>query len=107
MGKIHKWRFGDYAVVASKQGWTRTGTHSNLFKTKTESRSVNEFSFVLSNNTTDSAFVDAGDQAVIPLDGLLVIVRRGHLHFPAAVAFRLLDERGHGVVIPRSSGLGR
>jgi len=62
MGKIHKWRFGDYAVVASKQGWTTTGTHTNLFKTKTESRTVNKFSFVLSNKTTDSAFVNTAHE---------------------------------------------
>jgi len=62
MGKIHKWQFGDYTVVASKQGWTSTATHTNLFKTKTESRSVNKFSFVLSNKTTDSAFVDAAHE---------------------------------------------
>jgi hypothetical protein len=61
-GKIHKWRFGDYAVVASKQGWTHTKTHTNLFKTKTESRTASKFSFVLSSQTTDSAFVDAAQE---------------------------------------------
>jgi hypothetical protein len=55
---IHKYRFGDYAVVSSKRGWTTTRTHTNLFKTKTESQTSNEFSFVLSNKTDDSAFVD-------------------------------------------------
>ena len=60
--KIHKWRFGDYAVVASKQGWTTTGTHTNLFKTKTESQTANEFPFVLSNKTNDSAFVNAAHE---------------------------------------------
>ena len=62
MGKIHKWRFGDYAVVASKQGWTTTGTHTNLFKTKTESQTVNKFSFVLSNKTADSALVNTAHE---------------------------------------------
>ena len=62
MGKIHKWRFGDYAVVASKQGWTTTGTHMNLFKTKTESQTVNKFSFVLSNKTADSALVNTAHE---------------------------------------------
>lgn len=54
-----KWRFGDYAVVASKLGWTRGGTRTNLFRTKMESYSGNKFSFVLSGKTTDSAFVTA------------------------------------------------
>jgi len=62
MGKIHKWRFGDYAVVASKQGWTTTGTHTNLFKTKTESQTVNKFSFVLSNKNADSALVNTAHE---------------------------------------------
>lgn len=59
MGKIHPWRFGDYAVVSSKQGWTTGGTHTNFFKTKTESHSRNKFSFVMSNKTEDTAFVKA------------------------------------------------
>jgi hypothetical protein len=56
---IHKWRFGDYAVVTSKSGWTTSGTHTDLFHTKSESHSGNKFSFVLTNRTTDSAFVSA------------------------------------------------
>ena len=56
---IHKWRVGDYAVVSSKLGWTTTSTRTNFFKTTTTSHSGNTFAFVLSNNTTDSAFVTA------------------------------------------------
>jgi len=56
-----KWRFGDYAVVA-KQGWTTGGSHTNLFKTKTESSTTRKFSLVLSNKTTDSAFVNAAHE---------------------------------------------
>jgi hypothetical protein len=59
MGKIHKWRFGDYAVVASKQGWTTTRTDTNFFKTKMQSQTATKFSFVLTNKTNDSAFVSA------------------------------------------------
>jgi len=57
-----KWRFGDYAVVTSQSGWTTGGTHTNLFKTKTESRIANKFSFVLSNKTADSAFVNTAHE---------------------------------------------
>ena len=60
---MNRWTFGDYAVVASKTGWITGGTHTNLFKTKTESHSENKFSFVMSNKT-DSAFVDAVRQIV-------------------------------------------
>jgi hypothetical protein len=59
---INKWRFGDYAVVASKSGATTGGTHTSFFKTKSESHSSHKFSFVLSNNTTDSAFVSAAHE---------------------------------------------
>ena len=61
---INKWRFGDYAVVASKSGATRGGTRTNFFKTKTESHSDHKFSFVLSNKTSDSAFVSAAHEAI-------------------------------------------
>lgn len=56
-----KWRLGDYAVVA-KQGWTTGGSHTNLFQTKTENRTTRKFSMVLSNKTTDSAFVQAAHE---------------------------------------------
>lgn len=56
---IQKWRFGDYAVVASKNGWTATRTDTNFFKTKMESETAHQFSFVLSDKTNDSAFVSA------------------------------------------------
>ena len=59
---IHKWRFGEYAVVASKKGWTTTSTDTNFFKTKMESETANEFSFVLSSKTNDSAFVSAAHE---------------------------------------------
>jgi hypothetical protein len=58
-GGISKWRFGDYAVVSSKRGWTRTSADTNFFKTKTERRSGSTFSFVMSNKASDSAFVKA------------------------------------------------
>jgi hypothetical protein len=57
-----KWRFGDYAVVASKTGWTSTDTKTNFWKTKTESKSVQKFSFTLANGTTDSAMVDTAHE---------------------------------------------
>ncbi|MGH7741150.1 MAG: hypothetical protein ACRENS_03925 [Candidatus Eiseniibacteriota bacterium] len=61
-GGIHKWHFGDYAVVASKQGWTQTSTDTNFFQTKTSSRTRKKFTFVLSNQTNDSAFVNAAHE---------------------------------------------
>lgn len=56
-----KLRFGDYAV-ACKQGWTTGGSGTNLFKTKSESWTATKFSLVLSDKTTDSAFVNAAHE---------------------------------------------
>lgn len=58
-GKIWKFRFGDYAVVSSKAGWTTTSRKSNFFNTKTESASKEKFSFTLAGKTTDTARVNA------------------------------------------------
>lgn len=57
--KIWKFKFGDYAVVDSKMGWTKVKTKSNLLNTKSEVNSDQKFSFVLTNNTNDSAIVNA------------------------------------------------
>jgi hypothetical protein len=67
MGRIAKWRFGDYAVVSSKMGPTTTRTKGNLLNTERwrESRSTGEFSFVLTNRTTDSARVNVAYNVTI------------------------------------------
>ncbi len=60
-GKIWKFRFGEYVVVSSKLGWASTTTKGNFFNTKTESKSTEKFSFVLTNQTNDSAKVNAAN----------------------------------------------
>ena len=75
---MNRWQFGEYAVVASKTGWTTGGTHTNLFKTKTESYSKNKFSFVMSNKT-DSAFVDATRQIITQSNPGLKVGENVHL----------------------------
>ena len=59
MGKIWKFKFGDYEVVDSKMGWKKVKTKSNLLNTKSEVNSNQKFSFVLTNKTNDSAIVNA------------------------------------------------
>jgi len=59
MGHIGKWRFGDYAVVSGKPGWTHTRTTGNFFQTESETRTHDTFTFVLTNAATDSAIVNA------------------------------------------------
>jgi hypothetical protein len=64
-GKIWKFHFGDYAVVSSKLGWVTTSTKGNFFNTKTESKSTEKFSFVLTNKVNDSALVNAANNIAI------------------------------------------
>jgi hypothetical protein len=63
-GKIWKFRFGEYAVVSSKLSWTTTSTKGNFFNTKTDSKSTEKFSFILSNKT-DSASVNAAHNILV------------------------------------------
>lgn len=58
-GKIVKWQFGEFAVVESKAGWTKTTSKGNLFNTKTESKTTQKFSFTLCNENRDSARINA------------------------------------------------
>jgi hypothetical protein len=76
---MNKWAFGDYAVGASKTGWTTGGTHTNFFKTKTVSHSDNKFSFVMSNKTTDSAFVEAAHQIIARSNPGLKVAQGVHI----------------------------
>ncbi len=64
-GKIYNYRFGEYAVVKSKAEWTITKTKSNIWNTKSESKSESRFSFILSNRASDSAIVNAMNDVLI------------------------------------------
>ena len=57
-GRIAGWRFGDYAVATSEQGPVKTTTRKK-FSEKVDSSTNEKFSFVLTNETTDSAMVNA------------------------------------------------
>jgi hypothetical protein len=58
MGKIWKFKFGDYAVTDSKSGWVATTTNKKNFSLKEESKSDQKFSFVLRGKTSESAIVN-------------------------------------------------
>jgi hypothetical protein len=60
-GKIWKMHFGEYAVVSSKMGWAVASSKANLFNTKVENKSTQKFSFILSNKSSDTAFVSAAN----------------------------------------------
>lgn len=59
MGRIWKFKFGDYAVEKSKMGWKVIEQKANILHTKNEYKSGYKFNFVLSNKTSDSAIVKA------------------------------------------------
>jgi hypothetical protein len=65
VGRIAKWRIGDYEVVSSKMGPTTTRTKGNLLRTEAASSSTGKFSFVLTNRTTDSARVNAAHNITV------------------------------------------
>ena len=50
-GKIWKFRFGNYAVLSSKNGWTVTSEKSNFMNTRTERKSSEKFSFKLGSGS--------------------------------------------------------
>lgn len=62
-GHIARWHFGDYAVVASKGGWTTTRTDAWFFELA--SSTSEKFSFVLANGTADSATVNAARHVTV------------------------------------------
>lgn len=64
-GKIGKWKFGEYSVVSSKAGWTKTTSKSNLFNTKSESKTTQKFTFIMCNKESDSALVNAAKNVEI------------------------------------------
>lgn len=55
MGKIWKFKFGDYAVTDSKSGWMTTTSHKKMFSFKESSVTEQEFSFELEDGTGDKA----------------------------------------------------
>ena len=65
MGKIWNIKFGDYAVTESKMGWTKTSSKSNLFNTKSESKTTQKFSFTLNEKTGGFAQVNAANNIKI------------------------------------------
>jgi hypothetical protein len=59
IGKMWKFRFGDYAVVSSKMALTTGTSKTNLFGNRTENKNKNKFSFLMKGPTPDTARVNA------------------------------------------------
>lgn len=58
MGKIWQFKFGDYAVKDSKNGWTTSTLNKKFFSFKAESSSDQQFSFILGNKSKETAQVN-------------------------------------------------
>jgi hypothetical protein len=65
IGKIWKFHFGDYGVASSKLGWAVTSTKGNFFNTRTESKSTEKFSFLMTSKANDSARVNAANNILV------------------------------------------
>jgi hypothetical protein len=65
LNRIAKWRIGDYVVASSKYGGESGSMKGNLIKSKSESRSIENFSFVLTDKTADSATVNAAHNTIV------------------------------------------
>jgi hypothetical protein len=61
-GKITNFRFGEYAVVQSKQGASKSSYNQKPFTRNASSSAELEFSFTLCNSTKDSVFVSAASR---------------------------------------------
>jgi len=59
MGKMWKFKFGDYSITKNKLGWTKITQKSNLLSTKVETKIGYKFNFELNNKTSESAIVNA------------------------------------------------
>ncbi len=67
-GKIWKFKFGEYEVVSSKLSWTTNSSKASLFNRKIESSTTEKFSFLLTNQASDTARVNAARK--IKVNGL-------------------------------------
>lgn len=71
MGKIWKFKFGDYAVTDSNSGWMTTTSHKKMFSFKESSVTEQEFSFILEDGTGDRAIANVafsiGSEALVSL----------------------------------------
>lgn len=59
IGTVSKYKFGDYAIVSGKEGWTTTKTKSRFFSAVSEAQSKKKLSFVFVGHTQDTVLVNA------------------------------------------------
>ncbi|MCE4566107.1 hypothetical protein INQ51_17440 [Maribellus sp. CM-23] len=71
MGKVAKYKFGEYAVTESKNGWTTSHGKSNFWGTREESTTRNKFSFTLGDGKSNTARVNAATDVKVQLKNSL------------------------------------
>ena len=59
LGRIHRFQFGNYSVVKSRNGAQVTQASSNFWGTYSKTKSENKFSFILSDGRADSIVVSS------------------------------------------------
>ena len=68
LGKIAKYKFSEYSVVESKNGWVKSRGYSNFFGTKEEKETKQKFSFVLSDGSSNMATVNAATNVNVKMN---------------------------------------
>lgn len=53
------WEFGEFHVISSKSGWITGGADTNFWRTKSTRHFEHQFAFVMTNQSADSAVVNA------------------------------------------------
>ncbi len=74
MGKIWKFKFGEYSVGQSKNGWQNVSSNSNFFGTTSNVKSTQKFSFELESGSSIKAIVDAATDIKIDTEAAVDIL---------------------------------
>lgn len=67
MGKMAKYKFGDYQIIEGKAGGTTVKGKSNLFNTKSETNARTKFGFVIGNDSPNRVSVNAASNTIVKL----------------------------------------
>lgn len=116
MGKMWKFKFGDYAITKNKLGWTKITQKSNVLNTKVETKIGYKFNFELNNKTSETAIVYAVfSENINELQSIEVfphfyigndMVLKDSLNFTANISLNSDKENTWKLYLKKTSGFG-
>lgn len=116
MGKMWKFKFGDYAITKNKLGWTKITQKSNFLSTKVETKIGYKFNFELNNKTSETAIVYAVfSENINELQSIEVfphfylgndMVLKDSLNFTANISLNSDKENTWKLYLKKTSGFG-